>query len=77
MQHANFTTSFNYKDVVLSFTYYAFTYLPYSVLMDTTVTAKKILPSAAYSVMEAPDALKDVQNYYSKKLTIAYYYQFY
>jgi trehalose/maltose hydrolase-like predicted phosphorylase len=67
MQHANFTTSFDYKDVAsISYTYYALRQLPYSVLMDITVTAKKDFTMGSASVMEAPDALKDVQNYYNE-----------
>ncbi|MGG9963234.1 glycoside hydrolase family 65 protein [Ferruginibacter sp. SUN106] len=67
MQHASFTTSFNYKDVAtISYTYYALRQLPYSVLMDITVTAKKDFNLGSASQMEAPDALKDVQNYYNE-----------
>jgi len=67
MQHANFTTSFNYRDVAtISYTYYALRQLPYSVLMDITVTAKKDFNLGSASQMEAPDALKDVQNYYNE-----------
>jgi protein-glucosylgalactosylhydroxylysine glucosidase len=67
MQTANFTTSFNYKDVAtISYTYYALRQLPYSVLMDITVAAKKDFNLGSASVMEAPDALKDVENYYNE-----------
>ena len=67
MQHANFTTSFSYKDVAtVSYTYYALRQLPYCVLMDITVTAKKDFNLGSASQMEAPDALKDVQNYYNE-----------
>jgi trehalose/maltose hydrolase-like predicted phosphorylase len=67
MQHASFTTSFNYKDVAtVSYTYYALRNLPYSVLIDITVAAKKDIALGSASVMEAPDALKDVQNYYNE-----------
>jgi len=67
MQHASFTTSFDYKDAaIVSYTYYALRQLPYSVLMDITVTAKKDLGLGSASQMEAPDALKDVQNYYNE-----------
>jgi len=67
MQHASFTTSFNYKDVAtISYTYYALRQLPYSVLMDITVTAKKDCNLGGASQMEAPDALKEVQNYYNE-----------
>lgn len=67
MQHASFTTSFDYKDAAtVSYTYYALRHLPYSVLMDITITAKKNIAVGSASVMEAPDALKDVQNYYNE-----------
>ncbi len=67
MKAASFTTTFNYKDAAtVSYTYYALRNLPYSVLMDITVTAKKDIALSSASVMEAPDALKDVQNYYNE-----------
>jgi protein-glucosylgalactosylhydroxylysine glucosidase len=67
MKTASFTTSFSYKDAAtVSYTYYALRQLPYSVLMDITVTAKKDFTLGSASVMEAPDALKDVQNYYNE-----------
>ena len=67
MKQAKFTTSFDYKDVGnISYTYYALRQLPYSVLMDITVTAKKDCNLGSASVMEAPDALKDVENYYNE-----------
>ncbi|GAC1424766.1 MAG: hypothetical protein NVSMB7_00850 [Chitinophagaceae bacterium] len=67
MRHAAFTTSFDYADKasVIS-TYYSLRQLPYTVLMDITVTAKKDIIIGGASVMEAPDALKDVQNYYNE-----------
>ena len=67
MQHAGFTTSFEYTDKAsVSYTYYSLRQLPFSVLMDITVTAKKDITISSSSVMEAPDALKDVQNYYNE-----------
>lgn len=67
MQHASFTTSFNYGDkATVSYTYYSLRQLPFTVLMDITVTAKKDITINSSSVMEAPDALKDVQNYYNE-----------
>ncbi len=67
MKHAGFTTSFDYKDIAtVSYTYYSLRQLPYSVLMDITVTAKKDFNLGSASIMEAPDALKDVQNYYNE-----------
>jgi trehalose/maltose hydrolase-like predicted phosphorylase len=67
MKHAGFTTSFDYgNDAVISYTYYSLRQLPFSVLMDVSVTAKKDITIQSASVMEAPDALKDVQNYYNE-----------
>src|SRR5215831_19430689 len=67
MRHASFTTSFEYTDKAsVSYTYYSLRHLPYTVLMDVTITAKKDITINSASVMEAPDALKDVQNYYNE-----------
>ena len=67
MQHASFTTSFSYGDkATVTYTYYSLRHLPFSVLMDVSVTAKKDIFINAASVMEAPDALRDVQNYYNE-----------
>lgn len=67
MHHASFTTSFNYSDkATVSYTYYSLRQLPFTVLMDITITAKKDITIGGASVMEAPDALKDVQNYYNE-----------
>ncbi len=67
MKHANLTTTFDYKDkATISYTYYALRHLPYNVLVDVTITAKKDIQIIPASVMEAPDALKDVQNYYNE-----------
>ena len=67
MKHANFTTSFDYSDKAsITYTYYSLRQLPFTVLMDVTITAKKDITLGTASVMEAPDALKDVQNYYNE-----------
>ena len=67
MQRASFTTSFNYLDkAFITYTYYALRQLPFTVLMDITVQAKKDIEIEPASVMEAPDALRDVQNYYNE-----------
>lgn len=67
MQTASFTTQFDYSDkATVSYTYYSLRHLPYTVLMDINVTAKKDISITGASVMEAPDALKDVQNYYNE-----------
>lgn len=67
MQHAAFTTSFDYGDkAAIKYTYYSLRQLPFTVLMDVSITAKQAISITSASVMEAPDALKDVQNYYNE-----------
>jgi trehalose/maltose hydrolase-like predicted phosphorylase len=67
MQHAAFTTTFDYGDEAsVKYTYYSLRHLPFTVLMDISITAKKPVSITAASIMEAPDALKDVQNYYNE-----------
>ena len=67
MHHAAFTSSFDYGDKAsITYTYYSLRQLPYTVLMDVSITAKKDITINSASVMEAPDALKDVQNYYNE-----------
>jgi protein-glucosylgalactosylhydroxylysine glucosidase len=67
MKEASFTTTFSMGDKAdVSYTYYALRQLPFTVLMDVSVTAKKDISISSASVMEAPDALRDVQNYYNE-----------
>jgi protein-glucosylgalactosylhydroxylysine glucosidase len=67
MQKASFTTQFDHADKAsVAYTNYSLRHLPYTVLMDITVTAKKDIAITGASVMEAPDALRDVQNYYNE-----------
>lgn len=67
MRHASFTSTFNYGDkAVVTYTYYSLRQLPFTVLMDVSITAKKNINITGASVMEAPDALKEVQNYYNE-----------
>src|SRR5438552_11684353 len=67
MRRANFTASFDYGDKAsVSYTYYSLRHLPFTVLMDVSIIAKKDIDITSASVMEAPDALKDVQNYYNE-----------
>ena len=67
MLHASFTSNFDYADKAsVSYTYYSLRHLPFTVLMDVTITAKKDISVTGASVMEAPDALRDVQNYYNE-----------
>jgi len=67
MQHASFTTQLNYGNKAsIKYTYYALRQLPFSVLMDVTITAKEDFKLTAASIMETPDALRDVENYYNE-----------
>lgn len=67
MQKASFTASFDYADKAsVSYTYYSLRHLPFTVLMDVTITPKQDITITGSSVMEAPDALRDVQNYYNE-----------
>lgn len=67
MKLAGFTTNFDHADKAsVSYTYYSLRHLPYTVLMDITITARKDIAITGASVMEAPDALRDVQNYYNE-----------
>jgi protein-glucosylgalactosylhydroxylysine glucosidase len=67
MQQAAFTTSFDYENkAAIRYTYYALRQLPYTVLMQVTITPLQNITIGGASVMEAPDALRDVQNYYNE-----------
>jgi protein-glucosylgalactosylhydroxylysine glucosidase len=67
MQHASFTGSFDYGNkATITYTYYSLRHLPYTVLMDIKIEAKQNIVISSASVMEAPDALKDVENYYNE-----------
>jgi len=67
MHHAAFTTTFDYGDKAsVTYTYYSLRHLPFTVLMDVEIKAKKDISITGASVMEAPDALRDVQNYYNE-----------
>lgn len=67
MREAAFSTTFEYQDKAkIRYTYYALRQLPYTVLMDVEITALKDIRLNAANMMEAPDALKDVENYYNE-----------
>jgi len=67
MHHATFSASFDYGDKAsVQYSYYSLRQLPFTVLMDVSITAKKDITITSASVMEAPDALRDVQNYYNE-----------
>jgi trehalose/maltose hydrolase-like predicted phosphorylase len=65
MRNGSFTTTFNDGDkATVTYTYYALRQLPYTVLLDVSVTAKKDLTIDAANLLSAPDAIRDVQHYY-------------
>ena len=67
MKTALFTASFDVADkATVSYTYGSLRQLPFTVLMNVTITPKTDLKFGAASVMEAPDLLKDVQNFYNE-----------
>jgi protein-glucosylgalactosylhydroxylysine glucosidase len=67
MKTASFSTMFDYGDKAsVSCTYYSLRHLPFTVLMNVSVTAKKDINISAASVLEAPDALRDAENYYNE-----------
>lgn len=67
MQKASFTTSFDYADkATVRYTYYALRHLPFTVLMDVTIEPKKDIAITGASVLESPDALREVENYYNE-----------
>src|SRR6476469_11228871 len=56
MRHASFTASFDVADkATVSYTYYSLRHLPFTVLMDVEIRAKKDIAITAASIMEAPD----------------------
>jgi len=67
MKHACLTTHFDYGDKAsITYTWYSLRNLPYTALIDVTITAKKNIEITPASVMEAPDMLRDVENYYNE-----------
>lgn len=67
MRKAAFSTRFEYGDqATIEYTYYSLRQLPFTVLMDVSITAHKAMEISAASVLEAPDALRDAENYYNE-----------
>jgi len=65
MHNGSFTTTFNDTDkATVTYTYYALRQLPYTVMMDVSVTAKKDITIDVANILSSPDATKDVQNYF-------------
>lgn len=67
MRRACLTASFDFEDKVsVKVRYRALRQLPYSVLVDVEVFAKKPFTLGAGSIIEAPDALRDVKNMFNE-----------
>jgi trehalose/maltose hydrolase-like predicted phosphorylase len=67
MHNAVLTCRFDYKNSAsVKYSFYALRQLPFTVLVDISIQAKKSIKVTAASIIEAPDALKDVQNYYNE-----------
>ncbi len=67
MKHAGLTTTFDVGEkAAVSYTYYSLRQLPYTALVDISIQAKKDIEIVPASVMEAPDMLKDVENYFNQ-----------
>lgn len=67
MKNACLTTTFDYQDKAsVSYTWYSLRQLPYTALVDVSITARKDIDIVPASVMEAPDMLRDVENYYNE-----------
>lgn len=67
MRHASFTSSFTMPaKATVNYTYYSLRHLPFTVLMDVEVVPLSDITMTGATVMEAPDALKDVENYYNE-----------
>lgn len=67
MRRARLTTRFDYGGKLsVEYAYLALRHLPYTALVDVKITAKKEVDITPASVMEAPDMLRDVQNYYNE-----------
>lgn len=67
MRRAEFTTTFDVEDKLsVSHTMMALRHLPYTALIVVDFVAKKDVVITPMSVIEAPDHLQDVRNYYSE-----------
>lgn len=67
MHNAALTCTFDYgNSATVKYTYYSLRQLPFTVLVDISIQARKTIKVTAANMMEAPDALKDVQNFYNE-----------
>lgn len=65
MKRAVLTTTFDYSDKAsITQSMMALRHLPHTALLEVTVRAKKDITFTAYSVIQAPDVLRDVKNSY-------------
>jgi len=66
MRHASITTHFRHSDKVeVTYTIRALRHLPFTSLVDVEVKALKDVEISPASIIEAPDILRDVRQYYS------------
>ncbi|PWK28595.1 trehalose/maltose hydrolase-like predicted phosphorylase [Arcicella aurantiaca] len=66
MKNAILTTTFDYSDkVAVKYSIMALRHLPYTMMIDVEVKAKKDCEITPHSVMSAPDMLRDVKNSYA------------
>ncbi|HVB04433.1 MAG TPA: hypothetical protein VNE41_12025 [Chitinophagaceae bacterium] len=67
MKTAVFTETFDFQDKIrVSCSYLALRELPYTGMVDITILALKKVTVTPASVLQAPDMLRDVQNYYNE-----------
>ncbi len=65
MRNGSFTTTFTDPGrATVTYTYYALRQLPYTVLLDVSVNAKKDITIDVANLLSAPDAIRDVKNYF-------------
>jgi protein-glucosylgalactosylhydroxylysine glucosidase len=65
MRNGSFTTTFNEADkATVTYTYSALRQLPYTVLLDVSVAAKKDITIDVGNLLSAPDAIRDVHHYF-------------
>ena len=66
MKTAILTTTFDYSDKVsVKYSVMALRHLPYTMMIDVEIKAKKECEITPHSVMSAPDMLRDVKNSYA------------
>lgn len=67
MRYGVFSASFDYKNELhVEYNYCALRHLPYSVLLDVKLTAKKNISLTCSNLMETPSSLRDGQQYYNE-----------